>query len=69
MFKYGHKWQWSQSKSDVKTVDRWNKIDKTTHVEAFLWNIGLNMVIKYPSDIFQIVSNMNANDHNELFTK
>ena len=53
----------------MDTVDRWNKIDKTTHVEAFLWNIGLNMVINYPSDIFQIVSDVIADDHNQLFTE
>jgi len=55
--------------SSMDTVDRWNKIDKTTHVEAFLWNIGLKMVINYPSDIFQIVSDVIADDHNQLFTE
>jgi hypothetical protein len=55
--------------SDIETVDRWSKSDKTPNVEVFVGNPGVSVNVEDPTDIAQFVSTVIGDDLIQLFTR
>jgi hypothetical protein len=55
--------------SDTETVNGWSKSEKTTNVEQFLGNPGVNIYMNDPSDVTQVVSTLIRDDLIQLFAE